>query len=147
MGHDEAFIGTEPTEAAAEYLMTIRYMHGEGQPVIAARLSERMGVSAATVSDGDATDDVTASVAVIAPSAITLSVTPSKVKGIKTADLIWSGANSNSVDVYRDDAVIAASTPNDGAYRDSIGKGGGTHTYKVCEAGTTTCSPLVSASY
>jgi DtxR family Mn-dependent transcriptional regulator len=43
--------GTEPTEAAAEYLMTIRYMHGEGQPVIAARLAERLGVSAATVSE------------------------------------------------------------------------------------------------
>ncbi len=42
--------GSEPTEAAAEYLMTIRYMHGEGQPVIAARLAERLGVSAATVS-------------------------------------------------------------------------------------------------
>jgi DtxR family Mn-dependent transcriptional regulator len=41
----------EPTEAAAEYLMTIRYMHGEGQPVIAARLAERMRVSAATVSE------------------------------------------------------------------------------------------------
>jgi len=31
--------------------MTIRYMHGEEQPVIAARLAERMGVSAATVSE------------------------------------------------------------------------------------------------
>jgi len=41
----------EPTEVAAEYLMTIRYMHGEGQPVIAARLAERLGVSAATVSE------------------------------------------------------------------------------------------------
>jgi DtxR family Mn-dependent transcriptional regulator len=41
----------EPTEAAAEYLMTIRYMHGEGQPVIAARLAERLGHSAATVSE------------------------------------------------------------------------------------------------
>jgi DtxR family transcriptional regulator, Mn-dependent transcriptional regulator len=41
----------EPTEAAAEYLMTIRYMHGEGQPVIAARLAERLRVSAATVSE------------------------------------------------------------------------------------------------
>jgi DtxR family Mn-dependent transcriptional regulator len=39
------------TEAAGEYLMTIRYMHGEGQPVIAARLAERLGVSAATVSE------------------------------------------------------------------------------------------------
>jgi DtxR family Mn-dependent transcriptional regulator len=42
---------TVPTEAAAEYLMTIRYMRGEGQPVIAARLAERMGVSPATVSE------------------------------------------------------------------------------------------------
>ena len=41
----------EPTDAAAEYLMTVRYMHGEGQPVIAARLAERLGVSAATVSE------------------------------------------------------------------------------------------------
>ena len=40
-----------PTGAVAEYLMTIRYMHGEGQPVIAARLAERMRVSAATVSE------------------------------------------------------------------------------------------------
>lgn len=47
----EAPAATEPTEAAAEYLMTIRYMHGEGQPVIAARLAERLGVSAATVSE------------------------------------------------------------------------------------------------
>ena len=41
----------EPTGAAAEYLMMIRYMHGEGQPVIAARLAERLGVSPATVSE------------------------------------------------------------------------------------------------
>jgi DtxR family transcriptional regulator, Mn-dependent transcriptional regulator len=40
-----------PSDAAAEYLMTIRYMRGEGQPVIAARLAERLGVSAATVSE------------------------------------------------------------------------------------------------
>jgi DtxR family Mn-dependent transcriptional regulator len=31
--------------------MTIRYMTGEGQPVIAARLAERLGVSPATVSE------------------------------------------------------------------------------------------------
>jgi DtxR family Mn-dependent transcriptional regulator len=42
--------GHETTEAAAEYLMMIRYMIGEGQPVIAARLAERLGLSAATVS-------------------------------------------------------------------------------------------------
>jgi DtxR family transcriptional regulator, Mn-dependent transcriptional regulator len=42
---------TELSGAASEYLMTIRYMHGEGQPVIAARLAERLRVSAATVSE------------------------------------------------------------------------------------------------
>ena len=42
---------TPITEVAADYLMAIRYMHGEGQPVIAARLAERLGVSAATVSE------------------------------------------------------------------------------------------------
>jgi DtxR family Mn-dependent transcriptional regulator len=41
----------ETTEAAADYLMTIRYMHGEGQPVIAARVAERLKVSPATVSE------------------------------------------------------------------------------------------------
>ena len=47
----QGMVNVEPTEAAAEYLMTIRYMHGEGQPVIAARLAERLGHSAATVSE------------------------------------------------------------------------------------------------
>ncbi len=42
---------SQPTDAAADYLMAIRYMHAEGQPVIAARLAERMGVSPATVSE------------------------------------------------------------------------------------------------
>jgi DtxR family Mn-dependent transcriptional regulator len=46
----EAAERRETTEAAADYLMTIRYMGGEGQPVIAARLAERMKVSPATVS-------------------------------------------------------------------------------------------------
>lgn len=45
--HDPA----ETTEAAAEYLMTVRYMQAEGEPVIAARLAERMGYSAASVSE------------------------------------------------------------------------------------------------
>ena len=38
----QGIVNGEPTEAAADYLMTVRYMHGEGQPVIAARLAERL---------------------------------------------------------------------------------------------------------
>jgi hypothetical protein len=51
------------------------------------------------------------------------------------------------VDVYRN-AVIIATTENDEAYTDaSFGKGGGSATYQVCEAGTSTCSNTVSVAW
>lgn len=69
-----------------------------------------------------------------------LSATPRKVRGTRYVDLSWSGATSVDVDIYRDGAPIAT-TSNDGAYTDdSLGKGGGSATYSVCEAGTATCS-------
>jgi subtilisin len=78
---------------------------------------------------------------------ISLSATGYKVKGVQHADLTWSGATSTSVDVKRNGATIAT-TANDGAYTDKIGaRGGGSYTYKVCEAGTTTCSPEVTVTY
>ena len=74
------------------------------------------------------------------PGGITLSVNGYKVKGTKTGDLSWTGASGASVDVYRDGGLVAT-TANDGAYTDSTGqKGGGSITWRVCEAGTTTCS-------
>lgn len=81
------------------------------------------------------------------PGGITLSATGYKSKGIKTTDLTWSGATSTNVDVYRDGSVVAT-TPNDGAYTDSTGqKGSGSHTYQVCEAGTSTCSNTVTVTF
>ena len=72
---------------------------------------------------------------------ITLTATGSKVKGAQQVDLAWSGAASASVDVFRNGVKIVT-TANDGAHTDAIGaKGGGSYTYKVCEANTTTCSP------
>jgi PKD repeat protein len=95
-----------------------------------------------TVTDDDgATATTSSSVTVSSTSAgITLSALGYKVKGIQHADLSWSGATSTSVDVYRNGAKVAT-TANDGAHTDNIGKsGGGTYTYRVCEAGTSTCS-------
>ena len=72
----------------------------------------------------------------------TISLTASgyKAKGFQTVDLSWGPVTSTSVDVYRDGVVIVT-TSNDGTYTDNIGiKGGGTYIYKVCEAGTATCS-------
>jgi subtilisin family serine protease len=80
-------------------------------------------------------------------SDITLSVTFYKVRGTQHADLSWSGATSTDVDIHRNGAVVATTT-NDGFYTDNTGqKGGGTATYQVCEAGTTTCSNEVSGGW
>ncbi len=61
--------------------------------------------------------------------------------------LRWSGATSNQVDIYRDDVVIVT-TANDGSYIDSTGDTGrAQYTYKVCEAGTQTCSNEVRVRF
>jgi hypothetical protein len=80
-------------------------------------------------------------------SSIPLTVNAYKVRGAQYADLAWSGATSTNVDVYRDGGVVAT-TANDGAYTDVTGqKGGGSHGYKVCEAGTAICSDTVTVSW
>jgi hypothetical protein len=82
-----------------------------------------------------------------APPAITLSARRYKVKGLQRVDLSWSGAGSSTVDIYRS-GVRITTTANDGFHTDAINrKGSGTYGYKVCEAGTATCSPQVSVSF
>ncbi len=72
-----------------------------------------------------------------------------KVKGVQNVDVFWSGANSASVDIYRDGSLLGGMpTANDGEYTDNIGqKGGGSYTYEVCEAGTSTCSLPASVTF
>ncbi|MEX2535162.1 MAG: S8 family peptidase [Trueperaceae bacterium] len=80
-------------------------------------------------------------------ASITLSASGYKVRGVHHADLAWDGATSTDVDVYRDETLIGT-TANDGAYTDNIGaKGGGSYTYQVCEAGTSTCSGSVTVTF
>lgn len=56
-------------------------------------------------------------------------------------------ASFTSVDVYRDGAKITT-TANDGAHTDAIGaRGGGSNTYQLCEAGTTTCSDQATVTF
>jgi len=71
---------------------------------------------------------------------IQLSAQKKKINGINSVRLSWSGATSNNVDVYRN-AVVVATTANDGSYDDSTGDTGrAQYRYMVCEAGTQTCS-------
>ncbi len=102
-------------------------------------------VSLTVTDNGGATGSQSQSVTVTAPSTgITLSVTMTKQRGTNYANLSWSGATS-SADVYRNGAKIT--TVSATRYTDNLGKGGGSQTYQVCNAGTTTCSNSVTVTY
>jgi hypothetical protein len=78
---------------------------------------------------------------------ITLSAAGRKVGGINTVRLTWSGATSASINVYRDGIVIAT-VASTGRYTDSTGDTGrARYTYRVCEAGTSTCSNNARVSF
>jgi subtilisin family serine protease len=72
---------------------------------------------------------------------ITLSASGYKSKGTKYIDLNWAGAATSQVDVYRNGSKVT-STANTNSFTDRIStKGGGTYTYQVCEAqSTSACS-------
>ena len=79
--------------------------------------------------------------------AIQLRASGRKVGGINTVRLTWSGATSNNIDVYRN-SVLLTTVPNTGTYTDSTGDTGRAgYTYKVCEAGTSSCSNDVTVRF
>jgi hypothetical protein len=78
---------------------------------------------------------------------IQLQAVGRKMGGIDTVHLSWSGATSTSVDIYRDNVLITT-TANDGVYRDSTGNTGrARYTYRVCDAGTQTCSDAAKVTF
>ncbi len=103
-----------------------------------------------TVTDDDGAtggDSQDVSVSTSSGEGIALSATGYKVRGLQKADLTWSGATSTDVDVVRDGSVITT-TANDGFHTDDIDqRGGGSYTYRVCEAGTSTCSNEATVTF
>jgi hypothetical protein len=81
-------------------------------------------------------------------AAIELNARGYKVKGSQVVDLTWSGALGNAVDIYRDGALLRGSVSNSGSFTDDINaKGGGSYSYEVCEAASTSCSNPVSVVF
>jgi PKD repeat protein len=103
-----------------------------------------------TVSDnGGATGQTSHSVSVSSGGSINLTVVGYKTKnGLEKADLTWSPSGTSvNVDVRRNSALLTT-TADDGAYTDNINKrGAGSYTYQVCEAGTSTCSNVVTITF
>ena len=76
----------------------------------------------------------------VTPANIVLATLGYKVRGRMMVDLTWTGTTVAEVDIVRDDVVIATPT-NIGAYTDDVNRrGGGSFTYQVCEAATSSCS-------
>jgi serine protease len=69
------------------------------------------------------------------------------VKGKTQFNLSWSGGAA-SVDVFRGTTKIASAIANTGAYTDAVKTtGSGSFSYKVCNAGTSSCTATVSIAY
>jgi N-acetylneuraminic acid mutarotase len=81
------------------------------------------------------------------PGQILLRAKKKRIEGINTVRLQWRGATSANIDVYRNNVLIVT-TPNDGQYDDSTGDTGrARYVYRVCEAGTQTCSNDVTVHF
>jgi hypothetical protein len=82
------------------------------------------------------------------PGQITLTARGYKVRGRQTVDLSWNGATSNNVDIYRNGALIVTVPHLPGFYTDPIARRGrGTYTFRVCAAGTQTCSNQATVTF
>ncbi|MDX1394386.1 MAG: hypothetical protein R3195_08345 [Gemmatimonadota bacterium] len=82
-----------------------------------------------------------------APREIVLTAKGAELEGTIEGSLAWSGLLSANVDVYRNGELIAT-VPNDGSHTDSMPRGTrGPMDYRVCEAGTTTCSADVRMTF
>ncbi|HEU4682749.1 MAG TPA: PKD domain-containing protein, partial [Gemmatimonadales bacterium] len=95
-----------------------------------------------TVKDDDgATNSHSAPVTVSgSPSSITLTVSGRQDATKQYMTLAWTGASGANVDVFRNGALIKT-TENDGHYTNSRSfTDPATYTYKVCQAGSSTCS-------
>jgi YVTN family beta-propeller protein len=81
------------------------------------------------------------------PGSIMLRARRKRINGINSVRLKWRGATSANVDVYRNSMLIVT-TPDDGQYDDSTGDTGqAQYVYRVCDAGTQTCSNDVTVNF
>jgi len=99
-----------------------------------------------TVTDNaGATGSTTRTATPTAPTTqIVLTVRMTKRNGNNIANLSWTGATS-TVDVFRNNVRFTTVTGT--STTQNLGKASGTSTYRVCNAGTTTCSSNVTVSY
>jgi thermitase len=112
-----------------------------------------------TVTDNEgATDQTSQSVQVAAddqppppdpdPVDITLSAEGYKVRGVKHVDLEWGGAEGDQVRLFRDGSQVATVANTGSLVGHQWGaRGGGSHTFQICETGSDVCSNVATVSF
>jgi PKD repeat protein len=108
-------------------------------------------VSLTVTDDKGASDSQTRSVQATAPlpppNDITLSVSGSKYRGRKEAELSWGGITTGQVQIIRDGSIIAT-TVDDGSYIDkTVAKKTKRAQYQVCESDGIACSEVVDTRF
>ena len=76
----------------------------------------------------------------------TLTALAAQVRNKTKVDLSWSGLSGSRADIYRNGSRMTTQN-NTGSYTDSPNGRSGSATYKVCVAGTQTCTNDASVSY
>jgi len=152
-GTSVSFAGTAtdsedgPLGAQLQWTSTINGPIGAGTSFSTSALSVGTHTIRASVVDSTGLPGEASIALIINPAtSITLSAVGYKIKGIRTADLTWSGATTG-VRILRDGQQIGTG-PSAGTYTDNIGgKGTGSFTYKVCETSSGRCSNDVTVVF
>ena len=112
-------------------------------------------ITASVTDDGGMTRQKTVSVSATSSSCLAFALalvaraddTGVQGQGVAEGRPILERPDASSVDVYRSGSKITT-TGNDGSMTDSINeRGGGSYSYKVCAAGTSTCTNQASVSF
>ena len=115
-----------------------------GTHTITATVTDSGGMS------GSRQVSMTVTVATTPPAATgpagTLSARATQVRNKTKVDLSWSGLSGSRADIYRNGSRVSTQN-NGGSYTDSPNGRGGSYTYRVCVAGTSTCTNDASVSY
>ncbi len=77
---------------------------------------------------------------------ITLEVNAAKIRGKRTAELFWSGASGDSVQITRireNDEIFTVTVPNENYYMEILAKSG-IYTYQLCETDGSVCSDVIT---
>jgi hypothetical protein len=78
------------------------------------------------------------------PVRISLSVSSRKSGSSRIVDVVWAGATTSTVDIFRNGSLLAT-VPNSGSYKETFSNSvKGNLTYKVCNSGGGPCSNEVT---